>query len=115
MIFKEALSPERQASSQHNYCMFNVINGLSYMCLGETVLILLAVQLGCPDYFISTLGAMLYFGFLLLPLGKIMTARVGAARAQAYFWVARNGAALMVASASVFGYFSMMKPRWRCC
>ena len=50
MIFKEALSPERQASSQHNYCMFNVINGLSYMCLGETVLILLAVQLGCPDY-----------------------------------------------------------------
>ncbi|MGN1364818.1 MAG: MFS transporter, partial [Victivallis vadensis] len=109
MIFKEALSPERQASSQHNYCMFNVINGLSYMCLGETVLILLAVQLGCPDYFISTLGAMLYFGFLLLPLGKIMTARVGAARAQAYFWVARNGAALMVASASVFGYFGMMK------
>ena len=109
MIFKEALSPERQASSQHNYCMFNVINGLSYMCLGETVLILLAVQLGCPDYFISTLGAMLYFGFLLLPLGKIMTARVGAARAQAYFWIARNGAALMVASASVFGYFGMMK------
>ena len=43
MIFKEALTPERQASSQHNYSMFNVINGLSYMCLGETVLILLAV------------------------------------------------------------------------
>ncbi len=107
MIFKGPLSAERQASSQYNYNIFNVINGLSYMCLGETVLILLAVQLGCADWIVSTLGAMLYFGFLLLPLGKIVTARVGAARAQSIFWVARNGAALLVGSASLFSCLGM--------
>ena len=68
MICKGPLTPAQLASSQHNYHIFSLINGLSYMCLGETVLILLAVRLGCPDYIVSTLGAMIYFGFLLLPL-----------------------------------------------
>ena len=107
MILKGPLSAARQASSQRNYCIFNAINGLSYMCLGETVLILLAVRLECPDYFISALGAMIYFGYLLLPLGKVVAARVGAARSQSIFWMARNAAALMVATAPLFCFFNM--------
>lgn len=101
MICKGPLTQKQLSSSQHNYHIFSLINGLSYMCLGETVLILLAVRLSCPDYIISTLGAMIYFGFLLLPLGKVVTARVGAARSQAVFWVARNIAALLVATSAV--------------
>lgn len=40
MICKGPLTPAQLASSQHNYHIFSLINGLSYMCLGETVLIL---------------------------------------------------------------------------
>lgn len=96
MIYSAPLTAAQQRKSQHNYNLFSAINGLSYMCLGETVLILLAVQLETPDYFVSTLGAMLYFGFLLLPLGKVFTARVGAAQTQTVCWVLRNIAALLV-------------------
>ena len=107
MICKGPLTPAQLASSQHNYHIFSLINGLSYMCLGETVLILLAVRLGCPDYIVSTLGAMIYFGFLLLPLGKVVTARAGAAKSQSIFWVARNAAALLVALAAVVSISGM--------
>ena len=86
MILNGPVPPERQRQSQKNYKIFGLINGFSYTCLGETVIILLAVQLGCKNYVISTLGAMLYFGFLLLPLGKTMSAKVGAVRCQVYFW-----------------------------
>lgn len=101
MIYPGPLTRLQQERSQRNYNIFNVINGLSYMCLGETVLILFAVQLACPDYVVSTLGAMTFFGFLLLPLGKIATAHFGAARSQAVFWVARNLSALLVGSATL--------------
>ncbi|OQA86949.1 MAG: Major Facilitator Superfamily protein [Lentisphaerae bacterium ADurb.Bin242] len=98
MILNGPVPPERQHQSQKNYKIFGLINGFSYTCLGETVIILLAVQLGCKNYVISTLGAMLYFGFLLLPLGKTMSAKVGAVRCQVYFWILRNIAALLVAA-----------------
>lgn len=100
MIMNGPVPPERQAASKYNYKIFALINGLSYMCLGETVIILLAVQLDCRDYIISALGAMLYFGFLLLPLGKNVTAQVGAARSQGIFWILRNISALLVAAAT---------------
>ena len=100
MIMNGPVPPERQAASKYNYKIFALINGLSYMCLGETVIILLAVQLNCKDYIVSALGAMLYFGFLLLPLGKIVTAHVGAAQSQGIFWVLRNISALIVAAAT---------------
>ena len=100
MIFKNTVPPERRRSSQRNYNIYNSINGLSYMCLGEAVIILLAVRIGSPDYVIAAIGAMIYIGFLLLPLGKIVAMRIGAAQSQAFFWVMRNSAALLVAVAA---------------
>jgi len=100
MILNRPLTPEEQAVSKLNYRCYNAVNGFSYMCLGETVLILFAVKLGCSDSIVAVLGAMLYFGYVLLPLGKLMTARVGAARSQADFWVMRNIAALLVGAAA---------------
>jgi hypothetical protein len=102
MIVSGELSAESKVRSRRNYNRFAFFNGLSYMCLGDTVIILFAVRLGLPDYVIVLLGSMVYLGFVLLPLGRTVTARVGAARSQASFWVMRNLAALLVASASIF-------------
>lgn len=105
MICNRPLNAAEMKSSQRNYLFYNGVNGASYMCLGETVLILFAVKLHSPDYVIAILGGMIFFGFLLLPLGKLMTARGGAARTQADCWVYRNIAALLVAAAAPVAFF----------
>lgn len=98
MIIDGPLTAERQQRSQRYYNLFSFLNGFSYMCLGDTVIILLALNMGCPDYIVATLGAMLFSSYLLLPFGKIVASRVGAVRSQATFWVLRNAAALIVAA-----------------
>ena len=100
MILHRPLTREEQRRSQRYYLIYHVVNGVSYTCLGETILILFAVNIGCPDAVVAVLGSMIFFGFILLPLGKLMTARVGAAGSQANFWICRNIAALLVASAA---------------
>lgn len=97
MIFEGNVPVENQKSSQRNYMIFVMLNGFAYMCLGETVIILIALKLGSPDTVVSALGAMMYFAFLLLPLGKKVTSLVGAARSQSIFWTARNVAGFFVA------------------
>lgn len=100
MICHRQLNTQEQHSSQKSYYIFNLFNGGSYMCLGETILILFALQLKCSDTIVAILGAMIYFGYILLPLGKVMTAKTGAVRSQSDFWVMRNVAALLVALAA---------------
>lgn len=105
MIVSHPLTSEERKLSQRNYIRFGLINGFSYMCLGETIIILLAVQIHMPDVLITFVGAMLYIGFLLLPLGVRQTAKTGAAQSQATFWVYRNIAALLVAVSAVLARF----------
>ena len=105
MIINGPLSESRMRRSQRFYALYNFFNGLSYMCLGETIIILLAVKLNCPDYVVSTLGALVYFSFILLPTGKLLAARIGAASSQAVFWALRNTAALIVASSAIWHYY----------
>ncbi len=100
MLLNRPLNENEMRLSRRYYIIYNIINGFSYMCLGETVILLLAVNLGCSDTVVAILGSMLFWGFLMLPLGKIMTARCGAAASQANFWVMRNLAALLVAGAA---------------
>ncbi len=102
MIYSTPLTKEQMARSQRNVCYYTAINGVSYMCLGDTVVSLLAVRLGMPDWVVSALGAMIYFGYALLPLGKRICSRVGAAKTQSYCWVARNIVALLVASCVIW-------------
>ena len=97
MIYDRPLTDEQRRVSQLNYNLVNIVNGASYMCLGETVIILFAVKLHAPNVIVAVIGSMLFLGFLLLPLGVVRTAQVGAARSQADFWVCRNVAALLVA------------------
>ena len=105
MIVSHPLTLEERKLSQKNYIRFGLINGFSYMCLGETIIILLAVQTHMPDILITFVGAMLFIGFLLLPLGVRQTAKTGAAQSQATFWVYRNIAALLVAVSAVISRF----------
>lgn len=100
MILGRQLTAAERRRSQNLYCAFNFVNGMSYMCLGEGVLVLFAAQLGAPNAVVSLLGAMLYVGYAMLPLGVLRTAQRGAAVCQADFWVARNAAALLTASAA---------------
>ena len=106
MIYDRPLTDEQRRVSQLNYNLFNIVNGASYMCLGETVIILFAVKLHAPNVIVAVIGSMLFLGFLLLPLGVVRTAQVGAARSQADFWVWRNLAALLAASGAVAALFS---------
>ena len=105
MIYDKPLTNRQMLLSQKNYTLYCLFNGASYMCLGETILILFAENLNSHNAVISILGSMLYFGFLLLPLGKVMTAHVGAAKSQANFWVFRNIAALSVATCAPISIF----------
>ena len=107
MICQLPLNPQQRRRSQKFYHLFSAANGLSYSCVGETMLILFAVQLGAPNWVISALGAAIYFGYLLLPLGKSFTAHFGAAQCQALCWILRNAASLCVASAALFYHWKM--------
>lgn len=101
MISQGPLSLSQQEASRKNYNRFNLVNGMSYMCLGETIIILFALRLDAPDYIISMLGAFVFLGNFAMPMGKFMTARIGAARSISLFWILRNISAIFVATASI--------------
>ena len=106
MIFDHPLTKEQRKASQLNYNRYCLVNGASYMCLGEMVVVLFANKLEASNTVIAVIGAMLYLGYLLLPLGVLRTRQVGAAQTQADFWGARNCAAVMVASSALIAPYS---------
>ena len=106
MILGRPLTAEERRISQRLYGAFSLGNGMSYMCLGENLLVLFAAHLGAPNAAIALLGAMQFVGYAMLPLGVRHTARRGAATSQADFWLARNAAALLTASAALVWRFS---------
>lgn len=106
MILHRKLTDEERARSQLNYNRFSFVNGASYVCLGETIITLFAVQLGASNEFIAVLGSMIYLGYLVMPFGIFRTAKVGAAASQADFWIARNLSALSIALSAFILPFS---------
>ena len=104
MIYPGPLNREQRLKTQKNYCYFSLINGLSYMCLGETIIVLFAIKLNAPNSMVAALSALIYFAFCMLPVGKYVAGKVGAARGQAIFWTLRNIAALGVAASAFTAY-----------
>ena len=45
MIYRGPLTEKQRRDSQRNYIGYNVVNGISYTCLGDMVMVLLAVRL----------------------------------------------------------------------
>lgn len=99
MILDRPLTAGERRDSVRNLYKHTCINGSAYACVGEAMMILLAVNLGCPDSVSAAIGAMVYVGFACLPLGRIVTARIGAALCSSVFWMIRNVCALFIASA----------------
>ena len=82
MILNRTLTAEERRISQRCIEAFNFGNGMSYMCLGESILVLFAARLGAPNAVVALLGAMQYLGYAMLPLGVWRTAVRGAAASQ---------------------------------
>ncbi len=107
MIIAGDMPPELKRISRSNYLWFSTINAFSYMCLGETMIILFAVKLGMSNFVISVIGALIYIGFVMLPLGKFLAGRIGAVRSQMTFWTIRSFVSLgIVCAAPVALYVS---------
>lgn len=107
MICIGPLTPSQKARSIKGIYYFNMANGFSYMCLGETIILLLAMEIGANDIVVTILGSMLNLGFTLLPLGRYFTARWGAAKTQSICWVLRNVAAVCCASSALWFYLGI--------
>ena len=60
MLYDRPLTGEQRRISQLNYNRFSAVNGASYMCLGETVIILFAVKLSAPNFIVAVIGAMMF-------------------------------------------------------
>lgn len=97
MILNRPLTADERKRSQRLFDIFSLINGASYMCLGENLLILFAVHLSAPNWVVALLGSMMMLGYFVMPLGILRTAKVGAAACQSDFWIGRNIAALSIA------------------
>lgn len=102
MIIHGSLSLSQQESGRRYYNKFSVLNGISYICLGDTILILFAIKLGCPDYCISILASLAFLSNFCMPLGKFLMAKVGAIKTISSCWTMRNISILLVASAPLF-------------
>ncbi len=109
MIYPGPLNREQRLRTQKNYNIFCLINGMAYMCLGETIIVLFSIKLDAPNGMVAALGAVLYFSYFMLPVGKMVAARVGAARSQSIFWTARNFVALIVAASAITAYCGFEK------
>ncbi len=103
MIFDRPLSADERRVSVRRLALYNLVNGVSFVCVGETMMVLIAVHLGCPDAVSAAIGTMLYVGFAALPLGRLAAARWGAAPSAGGFWVMRNVFALVVVAAGLWG------------
>ena len=104
MVFPRPLNPAECRASLRRLALYNLTNGLSFAGVGETVMVLVAVRLGCPDAVSAVFGGTLFYaGFAAMPLGRLASARWGAARAGGAFWALRNFFALLVPAAALWG------------
>ena len=88
--------------SQRLYMTFSVFNALSFICLADSVFILFALKMGCPDYVVAVFGAFMYLGNLAMFLAREMIARMGSSKTIVIFWIFRNLAGYLAASAPFF-------------
>ena len=108
MIVKDKLSLAQQATGRKYWHIFNVLNALSFVCIADNVLYLFALDIGCPQYIIPVIASFMYLGFLAMPLGKIVSARIGVGYTIAAFWVLRSFFAFVsVLSPFVIGWFGI--------
>jgi len=106
MIIQGKLSLAQQAAGRRYWHIFNILNAMSFVCVADSVLYLFALEIGCPQYIIPIIASFMYIGFLAMPLGKLLTAKIGVGYTIATFWTIRSLFALVsVASPFVVARF----------
>jgi MFS family permease len=97
MIIQGKLSFAQQAAGRKYWHIFNILNAMSFVCVADSVLYLFALEIGCPQYLIPVIASFMYIGFLAMPLGKVLSARIGAGYTITFFWTLRSFFALISA------------------
>lgn len=69
MISRIPLTERQREASQRNFNRYNMLNGASYACLGETVVILFALKLGAPNVVAAAIGAMVFWDIFFFRSG----------------------------------------------
>ncbi|MFA6716806.1 MAG: hypothetical protein WCS27_15605 [Victivallaceae bacterium] len=77
MITQDKLSLAQQAAGRKYWHIFNIFNAVSFACVADNVLYLFALEIGCPQYIIPLIASFMYIGFLAMPAGKLLVARIG--------------------------------------
>lgn len=106
MIISGDLTLAQQQSGRRLWIVFNMLNAASFVCIADNVLYLFVLQMGFPQYILPVIASFMYIGFLAMPLGKLMCARVGATATISFFWVLRNAFGLLTASAPLVMYYT---------
>jgi len=99
MIFNDKISNKDRRQGQRLYGVFSICNAVSYICLADSIFILFALKMGCPDYVVAILTSFMYLGNLSMFLSRKLIGRFGAARTISIFWLTRNMAGMLTASA----------------
>ncbi|MDD5599964.1 MAG: hypothetical protein PHV82_18615, partial [Victivallaceae bacterium] len=107
MIIQGKLTLAQQAAGRKYWHLFNIFNATTFACAADNVLYLFALEIGCPQYIIPVIASFVYIGFLAIPLGKLLVAKVGASYSVTIFWGLRSFFALISAASpfliSAFG------------
>jgi hypothetical protein len=108
MIVQGKLSLSQQATGRKKWHIFNMFNAVSFVCIADSVLYLFALEIGCPQYIIPIIASFMNLAFLVMPLGKVLSAKVGATSTIAFFWVLRSLFALIIAASPfVISWFGL--------
>lgn len=84
------LSPEELRYGQRLIRTFAALNGVSVALLLDSMLILYAIQNGVGDSAVAILASFVHLTMPLVVVGKMMIARVGAARTWGFGWLFRS-------------------------
>ena len=101
-----ALTPAEQAAGRRLFIWFSRLNGISISCLAENVLILYALKVGLSDAMTGVVAAFMYLAMPFMLFGKMLVARIGAARTVSAAWAARNVFGLFMAASPLVGHFT---------
>ena len=103
MILDRQLTAGERMFSQLTLRNYWILSALALVCCGDAVLPLLGVTLELPDAVLSTIGAMNYASFLLLPLGFLLGGKLGAGKSMALENGVMTLAVLLTASSLYLG------------
>ncbi|MBB6481489.1 MFS transporter [Spirochaeta isovalerica] len=82
-------SPEEKKTGRFWWLAFSVINTFSFQFLAGNVIILFIIRLGASKTMVGIVSSFFYISYFIMPLGRILSLRLGMARAFTLAWMVR--------------------------